>query len=224
MAVDDESSRLRRPASTGQVAVAHAHAHAHDHDHDHDHDHATSRTTFLAPQGRTRLPCPWPAARLTPSGRDPYDSPTMSSSKKPVAALAFLVLAAGCGSEAPVSMPGLFLGRYDVEVTALGKTDTDQMNAVLGAGNTVLLTFVFGISDVRAQAIGTDTLSLPRQTIRVAHSTGTADGFATGDGTLVDDKLDLTLHLTPVGGGAPSGDGGAGGVVDYVISGTRTSN
>jgi hypothetical protein len=133
------------------------------------------------------------------------------------------VLASGCGGSGPGAQPGAFVGSYTVVITSNGKTDMDEMTITQGSGSAVLLSFVFGFSTIRANVIGSTDLVLPRQTLHVDHSTGVSDGQATGDGTLMmDGSFDMTIHLTGTGIG-PIPDGGTMPMVDYHVTGTKSS-
>lgn len=130
-----------------------------------------------------------------------------------------LLVAAGCGEDAPPPNPQALLGTYDVDVTANGKTDHTIMTVSLGSGQNVILNFTMGISTVRCQVMGSTQLTLPRQTIKVAHASGVAEGQATGGGTIsADGAVDLTISLSTVGFAT---DAGANGAVDYVFTGQR---
>jgi hypothetical protein len=72
---------------------------------------------------------------------------------------------------------------------------------------------------VRCSVQGSTGLTLPRQTLEVSHSTGEANGLATGSGTLTSDMIDLTIHLNTIGFATP--DGGSMSTVDYHITGKR---
>ena len=138
--------------------------------------------------------------------------------------LLFATFAAGCGSSAPPPMPNAVVGNYAVVIDANGKMDMDQMTMSVGSNQNVLLDFVYGISQVRGTLAGATQLTLPRQTLHVAHSTGVADGVATGEGTIAaDGSIDITLHLTTAGFGPSDGGSGAGasGPVDYHITGMK---
>ena len=102
---------------------------------------------------------------------------------------------------------------------ANGKTDHTIMTITAGSNQNVLLSFTMGISIVRCQMIGATQLMLPRQTIRVQHASGIAEGTATGMGTITaEGAVDLTIHLSTVGFAT---DAGANGAVEYHFTGQR---
>jgi hypothetical protein len=86
---------------------------------------------------------------------------------------------------------------------------------------------------VRGTLVGSAALTLPRQTVTVAHSIGLADGIASGEGSFAADassgtptqKVDYVLHLTTPGFGpvdmGPGGGIGGAGVVDYHVYGDK---
>ncbi len=128
-------------------------------------------------------------------------------------------LFSGCSDPiVPVDTTPL-LGNYSITITANGKSDGDTVTINRGSDNYVLLNFVFGISQVRCAVGGSGSLTLPRQVLHVSHSTGVADGMATGTGKIdAEGKIELEIDLMTPGIG-PS-DGGAGPVV-YQIAGMR---
>lgn len=145
------------------------------------------------------------------------------AARLPVVALpllaAFALSSVGCGEDAPPPDPQALLGTYDVDVTANGKTDKTVMTVSLGSSQNVLLNFTMGISTVRCQVMGSTQLTLPRQTIKVAHASGVAEGQATGGGTITaDGAVDLKISLSTVGFAT---DAGANGAVEYVFTGQR---
>ena len=162
------------------------------------------------------------ASLLSVAGRRPIHASIRASLFAAVLAslLAFLAAAAsGCGDDSPPPMPAAVLGTYDVDVTANGKTDHTIMTVSQGSNLNVLLNFTMGISTVRCQMIGSTQLTLPRQTLHVAHASGVADGQATGGGTIsAAGAVDLTINLTTAGFG---GDAGASGGVEYKFTGAR---
>jgi hypothetical protein len=133
-------------------------------------------------------------------------------------------LGAGCGDSTGSAPPMALLGSYSVMISANGKSDSDEMTVSPASNNGVLLDFVYGISQVRCQVDGSTGLTIQRQVLHVSHSTGVADGYATGMGTIdasgmVNITLDLvTPGLAPVDGGTPS-DGGTD--VKYTITGMK---
>ena len=133
------------------------------------------------------------------------------------------VAALGCGGDGhPAPMPMALLGNYAVQVEANGMVDKNILMTVSAAANDrVLLTFTAGISLVRCDVYGSTMIHLPRQTLHVAHASGTADGQATGDGTIdAGGSVDLTIHLSTIGISPPDG-GDPSGVVDYHVTGAR---
>lgn len=129
---------------------------------------------------------------------------------------------AGCGGGQAAPMPMAALGTYQVTIDANGKTDMDEMFVSLGSNQNVLLTFVYGISEVRGTLAGTQKLSIPRQTVTLDHAIGPGPGIATGEGT-VGTSVDITLHVNTTNFGPADGGSGLGGagVVDYHITGTK---
>ena len=137
--------------------------------------------------------------------------------------LLFAGLTAGCGS-APPPMTSALLGAYSVMITANGKSDADEMNVSPASNNGVLLDFVYGISQVRCQVEGSSAITIQRQILHVSHSTGVADGYGTGSGTIdpsgpVNLTIDLvTPGLAPLDGGTQTD---AGVDVTYTITGMK---
>lgn len=134
-------------------------------------------------------------------------------------------LLAACGKEPPPK-PEAFLGTYDVQIERDGLVDDNIMTVTLGSKDNVLLNFEFGVSQVRCKVHGDTDLLLPRQTLHVSHSTGVADGVATGMGALdMDGNFDLTIDLISFAPGISldAGFDTDGGLpsVPYHITGTR---
>ncbi len=145
--------------------------------------------------------------------------------------LSLALAAAGCGEKPLPPMPTPVVGNYTVVVEANGRMDDNQMYVTLGSSDNILMNFLQGISQVRGTLAGSTQLTLPRQTLRVQHSIGIADGVATGAGTFTIDPatgkasdVDFIITLTTPGFGPADGGGsglGGSGAVDYHITGTR---
>jgi hypothetical protein len=124
----------------------------------------------------------------------------------------------GCGS-APMANPAAMVGTYDVMIAGKGKTDPDTINVTVGSGGTALLNFVYiGFSQIRAGVSGSTGLSIPRQVVKVGHSTGTVEGPASGMGMIAaDGTVNIALDVSIPG--MSGADAGAS--VTYTVTGSR---
>jgi hypothetical protein len=130
------------------------------------------------------------------------------------------IASSGCGSSAAGKE---LLGTYSVMISSMGKSDPDVMTVSPGTDDKLLLTFVAGVTTdvgaidangLRADLKSSSQVSLGSQPVHIDHSTGSVSGTVTGEGMINGDgTCDVTLHFTT--------DAMAGGVQDYVISGTR---
>lgn len=129
------------------------------------------------------------------------------------------------GEELSGGDPKKVQGTYAVSIELGGKTDNDTLTISPGSGGTVILSFVFGFSQLRSLLSPTNKLSIVQQAVRVQHATGIVDGSGSGTGQIAPDgtitlKLDVTTAgPSPVDGGVAV-DGGAT-RVSYNVSGMR---
>ncbi len=132
-------------------------------------------------------------------------------------ALLACALLLGCGDSGNPGMPGPLVGAYTVQIAANGKMDDDVMSVSPASNDGVLLDFVYGISQVRCDLMGASSVSIPRQKLHVSHSTGIADGVATGSGTIgTDGTVDIKIDLVTAGIGPMDGT-----PVTYEITGSK---
>jgi hypothetical protein len=119
------------------------------------------------------------------------------------------IASSGCGSSA--GTPKGILGSYAVMVSSGAKVDSDVMTVTQGAGDSLLLTFEFGITTdagtpnadgLRAALSGTK-LTVGLQPAHVDQSSGKIDGNISGSGTLKSTgDCELMFNFTPTSGSA----------------------
>lgn len=138
-----------------------------------------------------------------------------------VLALLTLALCAGISCDADEgSNPDVtqLLGSYDVNVSSgSGPSEVNVLTVTTGAAGSVLLSFVYGFSTIRAVVTSRSTVEWSNQTILVERPSGKVGALASGRGTFrADGTVELTLSLEP---GGPD----AGGVepITYAITGRR---
>lgn len=116
-------------------------------------------------------------------------------------------------------------GSYEVTIEAGGESDNDLMTISPGSNGTVILSFVYGFSQLRSLLSPTNKLSVVQQAVRVQHATGIVDGTGGGTGQVnPDGTVTLKLDVTTAGPSKVDGgvdvDGGASRVT-YNVSGTK---
>jgi hypothetical protein len=151
--------------------------------------------------------------------------------------VALFLLIAGC-NDGPRNFKGI-IGSYTVTISMDNKSDPDVMTISTGSGNTLLFTFIAGITTdvmgpnpngLRGTLDGDGmTIKIPSQPAHIDHSTGQLDGMLSADGTIAKDgsSVMLNLHFVPSnlairdadGGLVPIPDGGAP-TLEYVVAGS----
>lgn len=143
----------------------------------------------------------------------------------------------GCNS-GTLSAKGI-VGTYQVQISAMGKSDPDYLALSQGKSGTLLLNFTVGITTdpmgpnaggLRASTGPNGSIKIAAQPAHIDHSTGQIDGSLAGSGMIAPDgsMLMLNLQLTPTNFAVPQGDGGAipdGGsttTLDYTVTGMKT--
>jgi hypothetical protein len=119
--------------------------------------------------------------------------------------LASLGFAVGACSEESVSTKGV-IGNYNVMISQNGKSDPDVMSILTGSNNSLLISFIAGISTdadgpnptgLRASIGQGQSITISKQPAHIDHSTGKLNGTLWGEGKVTGFDVTMTLHYLP---------------------------